>query len=67
MSVRDEDHVDLDVVKKMRHGARVAMKRTEPVREHGIGEYADSVHLEQHRRVTQIAKHAHRARLPRGS
>lgn len=67
MSVRDEDHIDFDVVKKMRDSSGVAMERTEPVLEHGVGEYADAVDLKQHRRVTQIAERAHRARLPRGS
>ena len=67
VSVRDEDHIDFDVVKKMRDSSGVATEKAEPVLEHGVGEYADAVDVKQHRRVTQIAEHVHRARLPRGS
>jgi hypothetical protein len=56
MRVGDEDGVDADVVDEMRDGIGVPMEHAQTINEERVGENADAVHLEEDRRVSEVAK-----------
>jgi hypothetical protein len=56
MRVGDEDGVDADVVDEMRDGIGVPMEHAQTIHEERVGENADAVHLEEDRRVSEVAK-----------
>ena len=64
MRVRDEHDVDVGLLEKALDLAGMAMQRSEPVDEEGIGENADAVELEQDGRVTQETEHGRRDAHP---
>jgi len=56
MRVRDEDHVDVDVLNEMGDRVGVAMKKAQAMTQQRVGENAHAIHLDQDGRVPEVPK-----------
>ena len=56
VSVRDQDGVDLYVIEEVRDAVAVPVEKAQTIDEERVGENAHAIHLDENRRVSEVAK-----------